>query len=57
MRRRVMSGDKLMDQSAPNLGTEPELSTMFDATLRIGLVALLTYACARSMLPFAFILL
>ena len=45
-----------MDQSAPNLGTVPEPSTMFDTTLRIGLVAVLVYACARIVLPIAFIL-
>lgn len=45
-----------MDQNAPNLGTEPEPSTMFDTMLRIGLVAVLVYACARIVLPFAFIL-
>ncbi|WP_262266031.1 AI-2E family transporter [Microvirga yunnanensis] len=45
-----------MDQNTPNLGTEPEPSTMFDTTLRIGLVALLVYACARIVLPFTFIL-
>ncbi|WP_243370176.1 AI-2E family transporter [Microvirga solisilvae] len=45
-----------MDQNAPDLGTGPESSTMFDTTLRIGLVAVLVYACARIVLPFAFIL-
>ncbi len=45
-----------MDQNAPDLGTGPETSTMFDTTLRIGLVAVLVYACARIVLPFAFIL-
>lgn len=32
-------------------------STMIDAALRIGLIALLLYACGRIMLPFAGILL
>jgi len=45
-----------MDQNAPSLGTELELSSMFDTTLRIGLVAVLVYACARIVLPLAFIL-
>jgi predicted PurR-regulated permease PerM len=34
----------------------PESSTMIDTALRIGLVATLVYACARIVLPFAFIL-
>jgi predicted PurR-regulated permease PerM len=38
------------------LGAEPKPSTMFDTALRIGLVAVLVYACARIVLPFAFIL-
>lgn len=45
-----------MDQHARSRSVEPERSTMFDTTLRIGLVALLVYACARIVLPFAFIL-
>ena len=45
-----------MDLNAPNSGNASSTSTMFDAALRIGLVALLAYACARIVLPFAGIL-
>ena len=45
-----------MDRNAPSLGDAPAPSTMIDSALRIGLVALLGYACARIVLPFAFIL-
>jgi predicted PurR-regulated permease PerM len=45
-----------MDLNAPTLGDAPASSTMFDTVLRIGLVALLVYACARIVLPFAFVL-
>ena len=45
-----------MDPNAPNAGNAPSPSTMLDAALRIGLVAVLVYACARIVLPFAFIL-
>ena len=51
-----MHGDKSMDRNAPSLGDAPAPSTMIDSALRIGLVALLGYACARIVLPFAFIL-
>jgi predicted PurR-regulated permease PerM len=37
-------------------GSAPEPSTIFDTALRIGLVAILAYSCARIVLPFAFIL-
>ena len=49
-------GTQSMDLNAPYLGTAPASSTMFDTALRIGLVAVLVYACARIVLPFAFIL-
>ena len=45
-----------MDLNAPDLSTAPASSTMIDTVLRIGLVAVLVYACARIVLPFAFIL-
>jgi len=45
-----------MDLNAPTLGDAPASSTMFDTALRIGLVAVLVYACARIVLPFAFVL-
>ena len=46
-----------MDQNAPRSSNALSPSTMLDAALRIGLVAVLVYACARIVLPFAFILL
>src|SRR5215217_2015398 len=46
-----------MDQNAPRSSNALSPSTMFDSALRIGLVAVLVYACARIVLPFAFILL
>src|SRR5215211_2698466 len=49
-------GDKAMDQNAPRSSNALSPSTMLDAALRIGLVAVLVYACARIVLPFAFIL-
>src|SRR5215212_10771911 len=52
----TLAGDKSMDPNAPNAGNAPSPSTMLDAALRIGLVAVLVYACARIVLPFAFIL-
>src|SRR5215218_5368914 len=52
----TLAGDKTMDPNAPNAGNAPSPSTMLDAALRIGLVAVLVYACARIVLPFAFIL-
>jgi predicted PurR-regulated permease PerM len=45
-----------MDRNAPNLGKASAPSTMIDTALQIGLVAVLVYACARIVLPFAFIL-
>ena len=42
-----------MDGKAPDLGRP---STMIDNAIRVGLVALLVYACARIVLPFAFLL-
>ena len=45
-----------MDLSAPDLSEAPASSTTFDTVLRIGLVAVLVYACARIVLPFAFVL-
>ena len=49
-------GPKSVDLNAPTLGDAPASSTMFDTALRIGLVAVLVYACARIVLPFAFVL-
>ena len=46
-----------MDPNAPNSDHAPSRSTMFDAALRIGLVALLIFACSRIILPFVGILL
>jgi predicted PurR-regulated permease PerM len=46
-----------MDPDAPTSDNPPSHSTLLDAALRIGLVALLVYACARIILPFAGILL
>jgi predicted PurR-regulated permease PerM len=43
--------------SASNRYPAPSRSTIFDAVLRIGLVALLVYACSRIILPFTAILL
>jgi predicted PurR-regulated permease PerM len=45
-----------MDPNAPNSGDAPSPSTMFDAALRIGLIAALGFACGRIVLPFAGIL-
>jgi predicted PurR-regulated permease PerM len=45
-----------MVRNAPDLGNAPAPSTMIDTALRIGLVAVLVYACARIVLPFAGIL-
>ena len=44
-----------MDPNASNPGNTPS-PTMLDAAIRIGLVALLVYACGRIVLPFAGIL-
>ncbi len=46
-----------MDPNAPNSDHAPSRSTMLDAALQIGLVALLVYACSRIILPFTGILL
>jgi len=45
-----------MDRKAPNLRDPIEPSTLIDSAIRIGLVGLLVYACARIVLPFAFLL-
>jgi predicted PurR-regulated permease PerM len=45
-----------MDLSARHEGTAPAPSPVIDTALRIGLVGVLVYACARIVLPFAFIL-
>jgi predicted PurR-regulated permease PerM len=54
--REAVRGDRSTDRNRPDLGTAPVSSTMFDTALRVGLVAVLVYACARIVLPFAFIL-
>src|SRR3954447_5671981 len=41
---------------APDPGKAPASLTIIDTALRIGLVAVLVYACARIILPFAFVL-
>jgi len=46
-----------MDPDAPTSDNAPSRSILLDAALRIGLVALLIYACGRIILPFAGILL
>ena len=45
-----------MDPNRSGSGNAPSSSSMFDAVLRIGLVAALGYACGRIVLPFAGIL-
>jgi predicted PurR-regulated permease PerM len=45
-----------MDLNTPKFGNALAPSPMIDTALRIGLVAVLAYACARIVLPFAFIL-
>ena len=47
---------RAMDPHASNLGNVSSPSTLFDAVIRIGLVAVLVYACGRIVLPFAGIL-
>jgi len=47
----------MIDANAPNADHAPSRSSMLDATLQIGLVALLVYACSRIILPFTGILL
>jgi predicted PurR-regulated permease PerM len=54
--REAVHADQSTDRNAPDLGTAPASSTMFDTALRVGLVTVLVYACARIVLPFAFIL-
>ena len=45
-----------MAPNASNFDNAPSPSTMLDAAIRIGLVAVLVYACGRIVLPFAGIL-
>ena len=45
-----------MDPNVSNSGSAPPPSAMLDAAIRIGLVAVLVYACARIVLPFAGVL-
>lgn len=45
-----------MERKAPKLRDSTEQSTLIDSAIRIGLVGLLVYACARIILPFAFLL-
>lgn len=45
-----------MDRKAPDHDTAVVSSTMIDTAIRVGLVALLVYACVRIILPFAFLL-
>lgn len=47
---------KSMGLDTTNLSDALEPSTVIDTALRIGLVAILAYACARIVLPFSFIL-
>jgi predicted PurR-regulated permease PerM len=53
---RVEQGDKATGRNPGYLDTAPASSPMIDTALRIGLVGVLVYACARIVLPFAFIL-
>ena len=56
-RYRVMvRGPRSMDPNGTNLSDAPASSKMFDSMLRIGLVGVLIYACARLVFPLAFIL-
>jgi predicted PurR-regulated permease PerM len=48
--------DKSFDVNAPNVGNSPTTSPIIDTALRIGLVGVMVYACARILLPFAFIM-
>ena len=52
----MVHGDKSRDNSAPARVRTPASSNVFDTALRIGLVGVLVYACARIVLPFAFVL-
>ncbi|UZF93756.1 AI-2E family transporter [Bosea sp. NBC_00550] len=45
-----------MDRKAPKRHDSIEHSTLIDSAIRIGLIGLLVYACARIVLPFAFLL-
>ena len=47
---------RTMAPNASNFDNTPSSSTMLDATIRIGLVGVLVYACGRIVLPFAGIL-
>jgi predicted PurR-regulated permease PerM len=47
---------RLMNANPSNFGSAPSPSTMLDFAIRIGLVAVLVYACGRIVLPFAGIL-
>ena len=56
-RYRVMvRGPRSLDLNGTNPSDAPASSKMFDTMLRIGLVGVLIYACARLVLPLAFIL-
>lgn len=46
-----------MNANTPNVDQAPPRSAVFDIALKIGLIALLVYACSRIVLPFAGILL
>lgn len=46
-----------MERKAPDHETPIVSSAMIDTAIRVGLVALLVYACVRIILPFAFLLL
>src|ERR671910_2275805 len=52
----VEQGFETMDRNAPSSADPLAPSAVIDTALRIGLVALLVYGCARIVLPFAFIL-
>jgi predicted PurR-regulated permease PerM len=45
-----------MDRNAPKPRDADSPSTMIDAAIRVGLVGVLVFACARIILPFAFLL-
>jgi predicted PurR-regulated permease PerM len=52
----VKQGFETMDRNAPSSADPLAPSAVIDTALRIGLVAVLVYGCARIVLPFAFIL-
>ncbi|MCB8820896.1 AI-2E family transporter [Microvirga rosea] len=54
--RETVNGDRSTGRTVPDIASTPVTSSTFDTVLRVGLVALLVYACARIVLPFAFIL-